>query len=829
MLRLAIITGACCAAALASPPSPAAALRAALAAGQAPPARVVTYDLRYAYALSAVAGYEEVALVAALAGLANRAAPVLLLDLEPPDAAWLASATARGGWLENTTLDAVAPPVENLVSQLAAGAGVRGACVYDPLVTSTSAVANTAAGAEDLLPVAFRPADASSLYARLVAGGPRLPVARSLVGLFNGSVTGSVKRDVYTWAVDTFIKTGKSDAAHLAYYVDYFWTLNPASAAAGSRRATESSAAPMHYWARAGADGEAAEGGDIGWEKATLPNACFAVARRAFFFDLSVWSDESPVDEPTQPLGADLAAFRYMLGAAYNQTAGAAIIRMHGFTPWAYKYVTPHGKHGGVEAEWATGKIISAFNAVADADACCIGNMANAAFWASFPLADRYVQAPPPSRAALTARGLLAANGSVVGHRLYFMFYAGDYDSAAWVYSQLQERWADPARGSVPIGWGVDPGLASRFPPIWPLLFGSADAAADVIITGDSGAGYLNPTMLYDPARAAESGLPSGLAPWVALNTALNRQFGLKFTGFSISADAPQPAASDDAVFASFSSHGVVNQGWPDLTAYLNVNLPVITQTDLSADVGSAAATVASYAHPADAAPQWKMFRSVLTSPTFLAAVAANATAVSGGAAVPVTPLELAALMRVELGGSNDNFVSYVADSLPPAAPAGALLRFNATVRNDGWNVLSASNHGLVVSAASLQRLAAARGLARAEWAAAGLVALDAAEGVTQAARRSLARAGFLGRGARESLAGAAAGVFPLPSDLVVGGSVVVQATVQLPALAAGEDAGAIVDIVYQLAELDASGGVAKTFDAYGNIAWSASVVVATP
>jgi len=185
--------------------------------------------------------------------------------------------------------------------------------------------------------------------------------------------------------------------------------------------------------------------------------------------------------------------------------------------------------------------------------------------------------------------------------------------------------------------------------------------------------------------------------------------------------------------------------------------------------------------------------------------------------------------LTATISGSNDNFVSYVADSLPPAAPAGALLQFNATVRNDGWNVLSATTHGLVVSATSLQRLAAARGLARAEWAAAGLVALDAAEGVTQAARRRLARAGFLGRGARESLAGAVAGVFPLPADLAVGGSVVVHATVQLPALAAGDDVGAIVDVVYQLAELDAVGGVAKTFDSFGNIAWSASVVVATP
>jgi hypothetical protein len=552
------------------------------------------------------------------------------------------------------------------------------------------------------------------------------------------------------------------------------------------------------------------------------------VARRAFFFDLGVWTDEAPVDEPKQPLGADLAAFRYMLGAAYNETAGAAIIRMHGFTPWAYKYVQPNGKHGGVEAEWATGKLISAFNAVADADACCIGNMANAAFWAFFPLADRYVQAPPPSRAALTARGLLAADGSVVGHRLYYMFYAGDYDSAAWVYSQLAERWEDPARGSVPIGWGVDPGLATRFPPIWPLLFGGANAATDVIITADSGAGYLNPTMLYGPARAAESGLPSGLAPWVALNTALNRQFGLRFSGFVISADAPQPTPADDAVFASFSSHGIVDQGWPALKAYLNGNLPVVTQWDLSADVGSASATVASYAHPDEAAPRWQMFRSVLTSPTFLAAVAANATAVSGGAAVAVTPLELAALMRVQLGGSNENFVAYVADSLPPTAPAGALVSFNATLRNDGWNVLAAARHGLVVAAASLQRLVDARGLARAEWAAAGLKAPDAAEGVLRAARRSLARAGFLGR-AREGLAGAAASavVFPLPADLAVGGSVVVQASVQLPALAAGDD-GAIVEVTYQLAELDAGGGVTKTFDAYGNIAWQSSVV-ATP
>jgi hypothetical protein len=264
--------------------------------------------------------------------------------------------------------------------------------------------------------------------------------------------------------------------------------------------------------------------------------------------------------------------------------------------------------------------------------------MANAAFWQHFPLSDRYVQAPPPSSAALQARGLLAANGSVVGHRLYYMLYAGDFDSAAWVYSQLEERWADPARGSVPLGWGVDPGLASRFPPVWPLLLSTATPGVDVIITGDSGAGYLNPTMLYGAARDAESGLPSGLAPWVALNTALNRQFNVRFTGFSISGDAPQPSPVDDALWANFSSHGIVNQGWPSLCAYLNGNLPVITQRDIDAD-GSAGRVIASYAKPTQANPTWMMFRSVLTSPTFLKAVAENVSEISSGAAVAVTPI----------------------------------------------------------------------------------------------------------------------------------------------------------------------------------------------
>jgi hypothetical protein len=92
--------------------------------------------------------------------------------------------------------------------------------------------------------------------------------------------------------------------------------------------------------------------------------------------------------------------------------------------------------------------------------------------------------------------GLLYANGSVVGNRLYYMFYVGDYDSAAWLYSQFWSHWNDTARGSVPLGWGVDPELSLRFPTIFPFLYDSL-TANDVLITGDSGPGYINPTQLY--------------------------------------------------------------------------------------------------------------------------------------------------------------------------------------------------------------------------------------------------------------------------------------------------------------------------------------------
>jgi len=160
----------------------------------------------------------------------------------------------------------------------------------------------TASGAMQLLPVAYRPTDPFSLYSRLVASGPRLNISLNFVGMFTGNITGSVKRDAYNWAINFFIRTGLSNPLFLAYYIDAYW---------------------------------ASLGDTDGWDKATLQNRDYFVSNRAFFFDLSPWDDEAPVDEPSQPLGSDLAAFRSMLQACNAAAHNSSFIRIGGFTPWA--------------------------------------------------------------------------------------------------------------------------------------------------------------------------------------------------------------------------------------------------------------------------------------------------------------------------------------------------------------------------------------------------------------------------------------------------------------------------------------------------------------
>ncbi|MCP4707185.1 MAG: hypothetical protein GY869_01055, partial [Planctomycetes bacterium] len=194
--------------------------------------------------------------------------------------------------------------------------------------------------------------------------------------------TGSAKCDAYLWLKHHYIDSGKVDATYAGYYIDSYWQKNPAAAN------------PNQH---------------------TLTNHDFFVAKRGFFFDLGSIGDEKPVDDIQQPMGTDLKTMQSLLLSAYHHGGNTEMIHIGGFTPWAYKY-TNHGKaggkHGGVHVEWEFGKIASAYNAYVDADAIGYAAMANASFFAHYPLQKKYPQ-KWVTHDELKQRGYLTDDGKV--------------------------------------------------------------------------------------------------------------------------------------------------------------------------------------------------------------------------------------------------------------------------------------------------------------------------------------------------------------------------------------------------------------------------------
>jgi hypothetical protein len=469
----------------------------------------------------------------------------------------------------------------------------RGVVAYDERVPATSNVASTIAGVENLVCLRYDETP-GSLYDRLVNGGPRLPVVRKLMKddgtpLFTGSGTlpdsttpscGSAKGDAYLWAKEQYLDTGRGNPLAMGYYLDACWLRHP---------------------------------GRVGHANHTLTNHDFFIARRGFFFDLGVWDDEKPIDDPDQPLGTDAKVLAEILRSAYQQVHGERFIHVGGFVPWAIKY-TNYGPAGGthepVPSEWRYAEILSCFNAYMDADALGPGAMANASFFQHFPLEEHYPQNPRPTDESLRARGLLDEAGRVLPRR-YVAFYVGDYDSAAWLYNQTAHVWDDPGRGSVPMSWAFNPNLSERIAPalVYTRLTRTEN---DVFIAGDSGAGYLNPGHLEEPRRF--SGLPSGVDAWARHCAAYYRRWDLGVTGFIIDGYAPGLSDAGLDAYAQFSPDGIVAQKVPPQT--LHGDLPVLRMTsDLGDDQDQAVEIIASRFQ--GMTPQFLIFRSILKTPTW--------------------------------------------------------------------------------------------------------------------------------------------------------------------------------------------------------------------
>ncbi|HLB73142.1 MAG TPA: hypothetical protein VJJ98_03910 [Sedimentisphaerales bacterium] len=573
-----------------------------------PASPIRIYDLRYTLNID-ISKPEQVRMawdhchaVSALQGLVNRREPLLYIRFVDSqhrkanvDDYWLEKLSAPGQWLHGRERKEVGNIVE-LVEIFRSH--ISGAVVYDPAVAATSNVASTAAGADGLLPIRYDTSP-DSLYTQLITHGG-LPVKCWLVkpdgtplftgkGLIPGTdqaSTGSAKCDAYLWAKKLYMDTGKCDGSYGAYYLDQYWIDKPQNA---------------------------------GLNHHCLTNHDFFISKKAFFFDLHPWGDETPVDDPGQKVGTDLETLKALLLSAYDHGGKENMIHIGGFVPWAHKY-TSHGiaggKHDPVPTEWEYGKVISAYNGFMDADAIGYGAMANASFFAHFPLEDKYSQRWV-TREELRRRGYLTSDGRVnFDGREFLIFYVGDYDCAAWVYQWTMDIWDDPARGKIPLMWCISPVLDRRAPMALDYMRRTA-TPNDYFAAADNGAGYCEPGMLQEPREI--SNLPSGLDAWARHCKKFYDRWDLSITGFIIYGNGPQLNETGLDCYASFSPNGIVPSAGP--ANALHKNMPILRfDHDVNeGDPRDAAAHVVGRIEQRrkEGHPPFHWFRNILKTPAW--------------------------------------------------------------------------------------------------------------------------------------------------------------------------------------------------------------------
>ena len=496
----------------------------------------------------------------------------------------------------------------------------RGVVCYDPDVAATSNVASTISGVEGLPCVRYDPGD-GSLYDRLVNQGLQLKIVIRLCGLDGSSIftgtgtipgtdipsTGSAKCDAYLWAKRTYLDAGKCDPTVLAYYIDSYWLQKPRA------------------------------GGSI--TNNTLSNHDYFISKRGFFFDLSPWDDEAPIDSPNQPPDAERKTLEAILRSAYEATGGEKMIHIGGFVPWAWKY-TRHGggRHDDVPTEWQFVQIASAYNAYLDADALDKSALVNASVYRHTKLDDRYPQ-QKPTMAHLKSQGLIDSEGNVAPKR-FFSFYVGDYDSAAWLYQMIPEVWEDPARGEIPLGWAFNPNLADRM-PVAMVYTRKTKTPNDFFVCGNSGAGYINPGMLQSPRGF--SGLPQAIHVWREHCLRHYLRWDLSITGFIIDGYAPALSVENLEAYATFSPDGIVAQRIPDTGIYGNMPFKRMDY-DIHGDARRAAQTILTFIK--NDPPQFLFFRCILKTPSWYKALFAELSATRADIVI-LDPYSFFLLLRV--------------------------------------------------------------------------------------------------------------------------------------------------------------------------------------
>ena len=483
--------------------------------------------------------YDEIVALTALQGLVNRDAPNLFVrHLAETDDFWWEQMTKPGDWLQGREIKMVTSLDELLTTF---PKSYKGMVVWDETVPATSNVALSLAGVEDLLPVCYDKSP-ESLFSQLTKRGiePKvLLINPDGTPLFTGQgnipgtetpSSGSAKNDAYRWLLHHY--GDKLNPERISYHLDSFWLKCPQTSALLEN---------------------------------SVPNGDFFVANRAIRCDLHVHADEAPVDDPGQKPGTDVETLKMILGNANKRLGPDRMIQFAGFTPWAHKYSdhisggwNPGSSHSALSSEQRLAELIASYNAYMDGDAPGLMFMANASFYQHYPIPKKVPQtAPRPTRERLIKEGILDADGKIKPLNFY-SFYTGDYDAAPWLLRYSPRLWNDPARGQVPVTWPFNPNLADRFAYGMAWLRRNA-TPNDFFVSGDSGAGYLNPFRLQAPR--ADSGLPDGMDRWAAHNRRYFDTWDLDVAGFVIDGKAPQMNDAGWDAYRTFAPAGIVVQG----------------------------------------------------------------------------------------------------------------------------------------------------------------------------------------------------------------------------------------------------------------------------
>jgi len=381
---------------------------------------------------AAAAAYDEAVAAACVQGIVNRDGPRVYVvssgNARPQY--WLDTLSQEPGWLTGKKR----VPLADLDALVAlAGKRLKGAVVWDPEVPATVNVATTIAGIKDAVVVS--PGLAERSLARW-----NLPVLEDLRGRFDGAGSGSKKNDAYRWAVKEYLAKGLCSPHLLCLFEDSF---------------------------------QVRDTGAVGY----VVTRDWAVAHRAFVFDLSPWGDEKPKDDPEQPLGTDLATYKMILEETLRQSAGQQMTELTGFFSfWKYSNVPGFASaHEPVPTEWETVYLISPYNCYQNTIS---SDCYNQSFHAHAPVSPLKQRRPAP-RATLESKA-------------YVCILMADYDSATPLYDFMPKHWNDPGRGKIPLAWGINPNLLETYPDVIEFFYRTA-TPNDFFTSDASAAGYMNP------------------------------------------------------------------------------------------------------------------------------------------------------------------------------------------------------------------------------------------------------------------------------------------------------------------------------------------------